>query len=973
MDDKEIEALLKGSVGSTNLTTSERMQSLQATRLGLPMTGPASGKGFIERNIRDLPLDTETGVEGLRGAWIKFQTALREEPEQKLQYLQEVYGKDMARMSDTGEPLVKVIDEKTGKGKEVKINEESFTATDLGTLAAYIPEAVGEALAIFAARGKRAPKFLQRIPTARDITAGSIGQELGQEAKEVTMETIDSPRGVVPAVGEVFQKRLGVGQLAESGTDIGLNAAMGLGMVAAGRSLGRAISPFASANPSEVALRTQAGAKFLKDVHGIDYPLTPAERTGSKLLGRLEAALSKQPGSSATFQRFTDEKIAALNRFQNRLLGVPDEATPMQRAAAIPSEEIVGRRATEALRKRMAPVQAGVKEATKEFETVASRQIQTELEPELFPERAGGLIRSKALAERSAFQTESKRLYDEWRKLPGGTDRIFDNAGLVRDAERILKRLPPVEKTTTVPTGVLSPTGQPITRTITGTEISKEFVPSDVVPRLREITDNPTTKRSLEDLKQMRNDVDNSIAQGEAIPGVQTGYLKSIRNAITDEMDRAANSMPGGQLKTAFQAANTYYKNNVGKFEQGTIARLFKDIESRGFVQDEDIVRNIGPTEYNSFKQFLGPASPEFKSLQAAIRGEIYKSAILPGTDYGPQLIDGRQLIQTLSSFYRKNTSFADEVLGGKGMKLQRLGEAISAIASQKGAKTAKIDLQEFEDVLRSNKPIVPAVQKLLKKQDELDRLYRSKLLKDIGDGKLGDTDFDAAEFVNRFYDIASPKELQLVVSQLSDRQDILESVRQKVKERILYEAQRAAKATDPVTLGRGEVFRPASTAALEKAFGDATQRQKLMEILGPRDYRAFEQLANILRSGEVTEQAFLAAGGWSAGTQVANIFRNGPWSGLTDFAKQKLWALMFSKQPIKGWLSNTARTKAPSWTTARNLLFFQPFVEAVIDEFGAKEGENVLNQMADGIARQPTNAPASSADARAQQILNAR
>lgn len=943
MDEDEIAELLGQSVGEKEQTTQERYQTLLQSRIGTaPRTPTGTGKGFIERNLVDYPIDTETGTP----AWVKFNVAVRETPEQRVNWLQNFYGPNVrVRLSDTKEPLIAARDPKSGELKEFTVNERKFSLSDLATVAGYGPEFLGEALSLYA--GRKIP-FVRRAPPAlRDIITGSIGQEIGQEAKEIATEAIDKPGG--SGLGEAFKKRLGMEQVKESAADIGINAALGGAMVLGGKALGRGISPFANQSPEAVQQLLREGQEFLKQVHGIDYPLSPAEMTGSAWLGRSEAALSKQPGSSGRFRKLTQEKLDAISRFYNRMLNVPETATPAERTALIPSEEAVGETATAAIREKLTPQQQAVRTARGEFEEAASRQAEAELAPTLATKQTGANIRTKALEERAKFQDEDRRLYEIVRGLPGGEDRIFKNSGLVADAKRIKGSMPPETEIITEPTGLFDPTtGSPITTTITKTEVAKPFVPSGVLDRLKHIIEHPNELRSLEDLKQMRTDVSNAIAEGEAIPGVKTHYLSQIRKAISDEMDRAVESLPDGRLKKAWQEANAYHKANVGRFEEGNIARLYRNREARSFVQDEDIVKNIGPSEYASFKNFLGATSPEFKQLQAAIRGEIYKSSLLPGTEMGPQLIDGRKLIDTISNFWRKNTEFADEVLGGKGFNLQRLGEAIATIGSQKGVKPINIDLKDFEDVLKSNKPIAPAVQKLVLEQGKLDKLYRSKLLKDIGESRLGDPDFnfDAGQFVNRFYDTASEKELRLIMDQLSDRPDVVDSLRQKLTERILYEAQRAAKSIDPVPLGRGELFRPASVTQLEKTFGTGEQRKKLEMMLGANRFRDLVELGKILRGGEVTEQAFLAAGGWSAGTQVANIFRNGPWSNLDDLAKQKLWALMFTAQPMRGWLSNTARTRAPAITTARNLLLFEPFVEGVINEFGASEGSNLLHYL---------------------------
>lgn len=948
MDEAQARKLLLFGDSGTNVLPPGTMPSTAAAQASFGVGGkPAT---FEERNYRGLPIDTSEGAAGMTIVGAEW----RDKPEQKVIYLEGVYGKGNVRLADDGTPLIKVVG-KDNKPKEVPLSAKGLQFADVASFSAYIPETIG---AILAMRSGRRLPFIGKTGEAaesgagarllgfgRDVTAEAVGQEAGGTAKDAGINLLDEGSA---DVGEIASERAG-----RIPTDMAVAAGMGT----AGKLLGKVITPTGGAR-SAMEAEMQQARQYFKDAYGIDFPLTAGEKTGSSIIKRTEATMQRLPGSSGAFADIRAEKTDRLRRIMNRIMGLPEEVSTAERAA-MSSEEQIGAKAVAAIRQQIDPVQRAVEISKNQVAKEANEKIMAELESatmadrQLYPEKVGESIRSKAIELRGQFQEESSKLYQDAYALPGGSDRVLAVPSLPNAARKLLDALPSRETITETPSPITGSRGETITKTTKGREVLKEFVPANVAGKLQALADLEGQKFSLQDLVAMRTDVANDIAQGEAIPGVQTHYLGKIRDTLTSTINEATDSLPDGNLKASWQKANQFYKENVGRFHEGPIARLFKDIESRGFVANEDIIRNIGSTEYEAFKKFLGPTSPEFTKLKRGIVDQLVQGATLPGEE----LMSGKAFIKELSGFYKKNRAIADDIFGtttptsfihnvpqSRVVNLQRLGELLNN-------EDALIDPVKFRDIAKSGEPLGDAVARLAKDQEKLTKTYRSQIVKDIAEKRLGDS-FDSAEFVNRFYSQSSPEELKSVISQLQDNPLTLEDLRRKVVEKTLYDAQRAIKDTDPSGLGRGELFRPSGSKQMDKVFGNDLQRERLQIMLGNRTYNDLVNLSQLLRAGEVTEAAFASAGGLSAGMQVANMLRGGVFSYAADWAKQKVAAMALTAPVFRQWLGNTK--EEPFWgfgkykigmsrsdqvAMTRAFIASTPFVEAVDREFSSEQG----------------------------------
>lgn len=936
-DDAAIKAFLQGIPDDTGPGGNP---IIPAGVTGPGLKGPAGTQrqlSFVERNTKDgVPLDDTEGA----NAWVKFQVAARKKPEDKLQFLKDFYGGE-ARMADTGDPIVRILDPTTGKPKDLAVIEKDFSFSDIGTLLGYGPEILGSILSIRG--GQKIPRLGRAggiTGIARDITFGAVGQEAGGLTKDIAAS------GAPLTANELWEMTKDRGKRLP--TDVAIDAGLAVG----GKILGKVITPFGS-GAGPVQAEAKAGAKFAKDTHDLDFPLTPGELTGSGFLQRGEAILARQPGSSSVFDRIVQQKIDTLKRWQNRMLGIPDDITPAQRAS-LSTEETVGEAAGVALQRQAAPEAAAVTSAAEAVGKAGQREIESSVArvtkgaPELYPNRTGAAIRTRVEADRAAFEAASANEYNALFARPGGSDRILISPSLQGRAQGLLDDLAAYK----------TPAGT--------TERFSELLPTDVERILNRLAEAGKGEMSLRDLVGARTGLSNKIAKEVGgLPGVKVRELERIRALLTDTIEEAATSSPDSGLKAAWKTANVNYAKGAVRYDNPSIKRLFKAVDERGFVPDEDIIKNVSPSEYEAFKAFLGDGSPEFTALKRSIADDIMLSATPPGG----QFIDGRQLAAQLDKLYKNKRSIADDIFGkGKGSEGERLmaiakaistdsGPISTAMRAAAGEKDIFITKENLAELIKSGVPLGGLRGKLsdlLAAQDKFNTAFKKGILKDVREGALGDKPFDAKNFIGRLYNDLSPKEAQEVMAALSHDPATTQEVRRLVAERVLYDAQRAASRTDTARIGMGDPFRASSGRSLEAAFGNEENKKKLLALLGPAIYRDLDKMSKVIRPGEISQQAFSSAGGLSSGMMVNEMIRGGILGYLQDLAKQKVAALIITTPGIRQWMSNAALNGARGDSLTRGLIMSAPFLEALDKEFGADTGK-VIDQIRAGVGQHIT------------------
>lgn len=899
-------------------------------------SGPSEQTRFLsetEKLTGGVPLDTSQGVT----KWERFLLSFRREKENQIQFLQKEYGADSVKLDARGDPIVKVLDEDTGKEKFIPIDEDKMSAKDFIDLAGAVPELAAGILSLRAGRSTPKVGTLTGIRgSIRDLLTTAAGAEAAGGVKDVVANLVDTGKpDLLNVAGD--RAAMGVGDVVVGG---GLNLFT--------KVVGKVFTPFGD-KPGPIQFDAAAARDYFKNTYGIDIPMTAGELTGSTFLLRSEAMLKKLPGGSGDFATIRKQQEEAFRQIQNIALGISKEADAARRAA-IPSDEIVGQGAVQALESKVAPVTAGVASSRLAAVDATNKALLAEVNaltpgaPQLYKSKVGEAIRAKVTAIRDAFEAEASTKYEAAKVLPGGRDRILQPPNMAGDAKALLDKLPAKDVVKTVPTGVLNAQGQPITRTTTGREILREFIPDKVLAKLQSLTDLKGQKFSLEDLIQMRNEVTNDIKAGEAIPGVQTHFLGKIRDLLTKSIDESTGALPTGELKKAWMEANKFYADNVGKFHKPGISGILKNPDVPGHVGDSEIVgRLTSGTEkandlFRDMRDFLGDKSPEFSMLKRSIADELLaKSSVI-----GENMIDGKLFLSNLQKMFTNNREIAESVFGQSAGSLSSFSKLL-----QESQVTGMLDKDTVAGLLKDPKMsgLLSKFSTAITEQDKLTTLYRNKILKAISTKKLDEIGIEPEEFVTRFWDKASHREIEQVIAQLHDRPDVVGNIRQKVVQKIFYDAARNPSSTDPVRLGT-DAMRLPSTESLLKALGTETEQQKIQTILGQDTYKTLIEFAKAMRPTESADKVFSAAGGLSAGMQIGQMFRGGDLSYIANFLKYKLGSIIITSPGLKAWAGNRMLSEGDKHAMVSTMVASAPFIQQLITDLGEDGAKVAMEQI---------------------------
>lgn len=874
----------------------------------------------------ETPFDPNKDV----GGWERLMISFRREKDSQIKYLQNKYGERNVQLDARGNPMVKVMDETTKQPKFISTDADKLNANDFIDLIGSAPEMAGSIIAM------RKGKTLAG-GTMKDLVLSALGAEGAGALKDISVEAVDTGSPDWVSIAK------------DRATMVPVDIATGGAMALFGKALGKVVTPFGD-KPGPIQYDAITAKDYFKEKYGIDIPFSPGEQTGNTFLMRIEAMMSKLPGASGKVADIRKQQEKVFHKIQDIALG---RATPGE---SLPSAESVGGDALSALESRIAPIVKATKTSRDAAVASADQSIRkvigstTKPTPELYKSDVGAMIRKKSVELRDQFETESSSLYEKAKSLPGGRDRILESESLSADAASILKNdLPAKDVVKEVPTGLLDQFGGDVTRTETGREILKEFVPTKIVGKLQELASLKGQKFSLEDLIQMRNDVTNDIKIGESIPGTQTHFLGKIRETLTKAISESTGKLEGGELKTAWEQANAFYRDNVGKFHQRGVSGILQPQNSGSYVGDSEIVgRLLSGTEkasdhFRDMVKFLGPDSPEVASLKRSIADEIMAKSSVSGE----KLINGGAFLKNLESLYANNREIAESVFGKHPKELIAL-----ARASEIGQNpNLKIDYEDLKGLLESSRTgnVYGKFVKAAQDQADLDEVYRNKIFKAVANRKVSDVKIEPEEFVDRFVSGSTQKEIEQVVLALHDNPELMQRIRQKTVQKLFYDSARHPSPTDPILLSQDQMRLP-STESLLKNIGDAAGQKKLRTILGEETYRNVIEFAKVMKPGEATEKVFSTAGGLSAGMQVGAMLRGGDLSYMVNFLRYRVGAELVTNPAFQWWTKNKAMSAESQHAIINALIASSPFIANTMVDLGQEGAEKAIYQMKQSI-----------------------
>lgn len=579
----------------------------------------------------------------------------------------------------------------------------------------------------------------------------------------------------------------------------------------------------------------------------------------------------------------------------------------------IGDEDVAGRKVLDAMKSELAPLNYDVELAAQEAQRAAADAIKTTIGAPIDKVKLGGAIELGAKARKGIFDFVNKVNYDAFYNNPKATERVIGGTKLEQAVNDMLESLPAVEKDVQTPTGVLGPTGAPTFTTAT------ETIPvsTPVRARLEEISSKLSNggRISINDLKQIRTDVDNAVKTGEAVPGVKEGRLKHYYSALTDAIDDGLQQIGDPKLTAAWKTATDYYKANVGKFEKAGIAELFRDpINAMG--PTELVERATGsPDVYAAYKEFFGANSPQIKGIHQAARDGVLNLGSLGKS------VDAAEFARRLEALDSSSPQLLNDAFGKNAEMLRK--EALVMMRAQ--GKQLPVD--ELNQALSAGTLSADRLRDMVTAETRRTEAYNNTLVRELSEGILKPEKLKPTQVVDRFVfnkntQPADLEELMRVAGRSGETQEDLR--------RLTFK-----KVLDSVTVVDTKTGnRVLSGLDLNNLLADPNTSKKLQTVLGPWSYEDLTNIRDFLMPGVRTQEAFKSAGGLVAGSQINQLLGHGDLKAIPQFIKNFVLSVAYTSEPVRRALANDVLRGEGKALVVNTAIASEPWAMALLHTF---------------------------------------
>lgn len=862
-----------------------------------------------------IPFDTSTGVPWLT----RIRSAAQPSSPEEFKALESAYGN--VRANSYGNPVVEVIG-KDGKPMDLLVNPVGADFGDFIATLAQVPEVAGEIAGTLLSRGKGSfqPGVWQALKTLVNSTAGGA---LGGGVKEFGVRHLE---GQPQNFDETFDRQLGYGAL-----NLGLGAGVGIFTKAATK----ARTPFG--NSPQLNFDARRAGEYLSQKFGKQLPMTPGELTGNSFLQRSEALALQKPGSSIPLEAIINERNQQISEIQT-----------IMRGGAVPDEEAAAARAMEMLGIKTQPMDEAVQQASQATRFQAEKELLDGISSStgvLQPVNKldlGSSIRSRAFALREEALgpgSKNEQLYNEVFSNPLTKEKNIAGSDLAQDADDLIAKLPTKENTVQVID--YDNYGSAITRDIKGKEVIREFVPDGVMSKVRALSTLRGQQFRLDELMQMRREIDNDIAQGEAVKGLQTRYLTQVRSSLTKRIETGLNELDP-KLLADWQAANKNYSEQAKRFQKRGIAEIFRDPEQPGVLNDIELVRRAtaGPNAgsyYRDYTDFFGATSAEVQQLRRAVADDVLDKS--PLTDS----IDGAGFVRRLEDLAKDAPEVLKDVFGLTPARLRESGQVLAQL------KKGNLPEDELQAAIASGNLSGVNLLYMMQRQADKDLAYRNEIIRDVATAMLKPDKIKPTEFVQKFAFKAEPSDVQQVLGMLSDRPDVIEDIRRLTFKRVL----------DDATLANRQGVEVLSGQKIRDVLDNENSTKRLSAILGKDTFDDLMSIGTYLRAAEAQQGAFAAAGGMGGSAQVAKIVEQGDLRYVERALKNFLTATLYTSPALRGYFGNRAISPQGSATLVNYAIASAPFAQALLRTYGS-EGAQTAFQVKDSLDRTVQQNPAA-------------
>lgn len=828
-------------------------------------------------------LDVNTGIPwATRYKMENFPTA-----DEQVQFLRKEFGENNVRTNSFGHPVVTITE--NGQQKDVLANPLGIDSTDLAAIAAEAPEVVGSIAAIALTRGATLKPGILRALGTLGLTA--LGSQAFGAAKDVFTRLVS---GSDAQLSEIGRRRATLGAV-----DFFAGGAIGAGGFVAGR----LVSPFSSVG--RLQFNAQLAHEYFKDKYGVDLLQTAGEKTGSQLLIPAEAMASAKPGGRSAFARFRE-------RQQDQIKGLIDVMT-----GTVPDAEAGGRRVMQAAAGEVAPLEFAAQRTAAAAADEAERAIKAQIGRKVDKTAVGTAIESRAKEQFAAFKATDNANYDALFSHPSAKAYVIDTKPLASSIKNVIDEMfPAVEKQVTKPIGVLDKSGQMLTTTVTEREFLEKQIKPGLQARLEELASTRGGKISLQSLKQIRTDIADAIAVGQAVPGVKEGTLKQAEKAVTQAIENGLKQIDNPELTQLWDTARKFHAANRPRFEKAGIAEIFRDPSQSSYLGPTQLVDRVtaggasAQDTYRAYREFFGPNSTEMAGIQQAMRDHVL------GLGNTATTINPEQVLTRLDAM--PEAAFAD-AFGSSGVEVKKLANLLRI------AKGQELPKDEFAEALTSGSLTADKVRDMISAQAKRDEAYRNKLVAQIGAGTAADK-IQPTEVVEKFVFKAEPEHLGQLVDQLlkGGHDEALEDLKRLTFKRVLDDA------TVPLKNGEWTI----SPTKLEKIVADENTSKKLLYVLGSDAYRDLTELVTFMKPREIILESARSAGGISAGTQISQLVETGSFGAVSRAVKNFMLAMIYTNDKVRNIVTNGLLDRDGKALLVNGVIASEPFARALAGTF---------------------------------------
>lgn len=872
-----------------------------------------------------------SGVDG----GVRFDLGLDENEFNRFKYLVSRYGPENVFISQQGKFILRNQPTQDGTGgvEDVMVNAPGLDSGDLleqlGQLGYQGGGVIGAVLGGLATKN----------PIGRVFT-GALGMALGSGLGGGAQDAfVRARRGDPIELGDVAKDRA---------AQAVLDSVIGVGFAGAGKVATTALEGFIGAaqisNAGKASgllglkpSKTQAAANELRKETGVNYPLSPGEAAGpesaaGRLFLRAEATASGRVGSASSIDNMLSQQQKAEDELLRVFFGLDRTMTDAELRAATPAAEEVGESALRRLRTEAEAKTGAVRAEQENIALAGTQEAQlragVNLRSRLDPTAIGQQIQERAAGDFEKQRATFGARYDAFFDKPEVTARVVKGDALARAVEKVEDKLTPqalIEKEVKD----FDAYGNPVARSKEQLERLDAFVNGKVKSFIDTLKSLRGAKVSANDLKQIRTSIDDAIAEGVAIPGVNTKQLSELRKGLTGAIGDALEAVDPA-LKQEWTTLNTDYASSMARFDRNAIRELLiKEGEKGALGRTKIAERVIGNSPeakdiYDSYKSFLGETSPEFTNLKQVISEHALYRSLGDTTPY----IDGASLRNALKNNLRPE--IAEDVLGANKQELARIGEVLEA------AQGKTLDVNELNALVRSRTGwTASALRDLVQAEADRAAAYNNKLIRAAAEGTIDAESIRASDFV-RYASQLDPKEAQRVMGVLASSPNLVQDINRLAIMRIWKKAQADASSSGHKLISPSLLNQVLEGTNPERA---VDQRKTWRVLAGDEAINGLELLTQVVQSRAFKTSNF--KGTLAGQGDVSRLLLKGEAGMLPEVAQRWLIAFAYSG-PLKKATTNLIVSQDRG-RFLNALIGSVPFAQELRHTFGADTAAGMM------------------------------